>query len=145
MRRLLLAFLICTLLFGGCATTKYQEFVGSEVHKGTGGTRRIVDGIEIWENGTPPRKYKIVGVIDDKRGTGLISRLSKDKSIAATAKKYGGDAILFMEEKSERRGFFHNMNSTTTHYTNTSETHGSGYSRTNTKKLSKWAVIKYVD
>jgi hypothetical protein len=66
-----------------------------------------VDGIEIWENGSPDRRYKVLGVAD-------VSTLSKapcmvitggfdshvDNCLAKEAKKHGGDAVILIQAES---------------------------------------------
>lgn len=90
---------LLTALFSGlvtsCSSTKFMEYRGPNIVQGKGGTLRVVDGVDFWENGDPDRKYKILGVIDDSRGDGLISRIGKDSDIANKAKEYGGGCCYF--------------------------------------------------
>jgi hypothetical protein len=62
-----------TLLLTACAHTNFTEYRGPSVVAGKGGTVKNGDGIDIWENGDPDRKYQILGVIDDSRGTGVFA------------------------------------------------------------------------
>jgi hypothetical protein len=96
----LFAVAMTTMLVTSCTKirTNFTEYRGSSVIEGKGGTIRVVDGIDFWENGEPDRKYKIIGVIDDYRGEGLISRLvSRDVTIANMAREKGGDAVIIKE------------------------------------------------
>lgn len=120
------ALLIITVSLQGCSTTSYSEYRGSSIREGHGGTVRTVNGIDFWENGTPDRKYKIVGVIDDSRGEGLISRSSKDSDIAAEAKARGGDGVIFVNSDRELKGV--DLGNGDVHY----------------KRVSKFEVIQYV-
>lgn len=62
---------LASSLLAGCATTEYKAYEGKgNVIDGKGGTKVVVDGMEIWDNGEPPRKFKILG-IDDQRPGGL--------------------------------------------------------------------------
>ena len=64
-------------LITSCSSTTFTEYRGASIVQGKGGTLRVVDGVDFWENGDPNRKYKILGVIDDSRGDGLISRMNQ--------------------------------------------------------------------
>ena len=44
----ILLFVLCVLV-AGCASTNYSAFEGGRVVEGTGGTKKTVDGIDIWE------------------------------------------------------------------------------------------------
>jgi hypothetical protein len=101
---------VATVFLCGCSSTKFTEYHGSEVFQGTGGSVRVVDGIDFWENGDSNRKYKILGVIDvsHKRGylPGHFNRLFSDSgdresAIAKAAHKQGGDAVVFVAKNQE--------------------------------------------
>lgn len=81
------------VLLGGCAQTRYYPYVGAntQIGKGGGGERRI-DGIEVWSDGLPTRRYTIIGVIHDHRSGILHATLLKD--VAKKAKKMGGQGII---------------------------------------------------
>jgi hypothetical protein len=118
-------------LFSGlvtsCSSTKFMEYRGPNIVQGKGGTLRVVDGVDFWENGDPDRKYKILGVIDDSRGDGLISRIGKDSDIANKAKEYGGDAVIFIGSDRELRGV--DLSSGVVHY----------------RRVTKLLVVKYAE
>ena len=53
----LVAFLVVLTasLMAGCATTEYKSFEGKvNVFEGKGGTKVVIDGMELWDNGEPP-------------------------------------------------------------------------------------------
>jgi hypothetical protein len=97
------------VLLGGCSSTKFTEYHGSDVFQGAGGEERSVDGIVFWQNGYPDRKYKILGVIEESRKhrlpLGRFSRIFSDggdsdgreAAIAKAAHEHGGDAVIFVE------------------------------------------------
>jgi hypothetical protein len=120
---------LLTALFSGlvvsCSSTHFMEYRGPNVVQGKGGTLRVVDGVDFWENGDPDRKYKILGLIDDTRGDGLISRMGKDSDIANRAKKHGGDAVIFIANDRELRGV--DLNSGVAYY----------------RRVTKLLVVKY--
>ena len=62
----LLAVLVLSLV-AGCATTEYKSFEAKDnVFEGKSGTKVVIDGMEFWDNGEPPRKFKVLGIIDDQ-------------------------------------------------------------------------------
>ena len=61
------------LLCLGCVRTDYAPFVGGQPVFGTGGTCLNFQGMEIWNDGTPPRQYRVIGIIDDTRRRSLIA------------------------------------------------------------------------
>jgi hypothetical protein len=40
--------------------------------QGHGGTRKVVDGMDVWTHGDPPRPFKLLGIIEDERPGGMI-------------------------------------------------------------------------
>jgi hypothetical protein len=84
-----------------------------------------VDGIDFWENGEPDRKFQILGVVDDKRGEGIISRSGKDSALAKIAKEHGGDAVVLASSSREFRGIDDQGNA-------------------NYRRLTKVVVVKYL-
>jgi len=116
--------IIMGLLMLGCASTQFTAYEGAKVQQGTGGTKVVVDGIDIWNNGTPPRNYKILGILDDRRGAGWLGQAGFYDDLAKQAKAAGGDAVIFLS--SER-------------VLSSADSQGVSY-----KKFTKAAVIKYV-
>jgi len=70
-------FIICIMLaciLVGCATVVFQPYEGkSNLYEGDGGTKVVVDGIDFWANGSPPRKYSIIGMVVSEIGSGRRS------------------------------------------------------------------------
>lgn len=87
-----LLFFFPFLLLAGCANTTYIPVENGTRTLGKGAVLRKVDGIDIWTDGQPPRPYKIVGVIHDRRSSLRKGDLLKD--VAKSAKKMKGDAVL---------------------------------------------------
>jgi hypothetical protein len=121
----LTAVALVAVLFTSCSTTTFTEYRGQGIVEGKGGTVRVVNGIDFWENGEPDRKYKILGVIDDSRGEGLISRSGKDNAIAKVARERGGDAVILVGSSREFRGI--DLHSGAAHY----------------RRVTKVVVVKY--
>jgi hypothetical protein len=133
-----------TLTLVSCASmvtqTQFKEYYGADVVQGTGGTKRTLDGIDIWENGAPNRRFKILGVIEDNvlenRGAApntlnilnvasAASLASREKRLVAEAKKHGADAIVYV---ASNRTFLN-----------------AGQYETNFQNLVKVVAIKYVE
>jgi hypothetical protein len=100
----------------GCASTDYQavESRGPLVGQGQWGTRKVVDGVDIWTSGAPPKKYRVLGVIHDTRGAGPLPMAGYYSGIAAKAKRYGGDAAIEVSSQSQYIGTTSFANATTT-------------------------------
>jgi hypothetical protein len=82
-----------TLALSACSTT-YYTYSGSPVYTGKGGASKNVNGIDFWVLGTPPRKFRIIGYIEDSRKRGIIENATRDPNVAAKAKAAGGDAVI---------------------------------------------------
>jgi hypothetical protein len=101
---------------GRCASTDFQplESQGPVVAQGQWGTRKVVDGVDIWTTGAPPRKYRGLGVINDTRGGGVIPMAGYYRGIAAKVKQYGGNAAIEVGSQSQYVGTASFANATTT-------------------------------
>lgn len=122
----LLALVLLTVLCAGCSTN-YYPYSGSGIYQGRGGASKNVDGVDIWLDGTPPRKFKIIGYITDSRHSGRISLALRDSALAAAAKNNGGDGILL---KAEQTTFYGAISRNTT---------------VAIRRESQYYVIKYQD
>ncbi len=81
------------VLLGGCAQTHYYPYVGANTQLGKGGGgERAIDGIEVWSDGLPTRRYTIVGVIHDHRSGILHAALLRD--VVKKAKKMGAQGVI---------------------------------------------------
>ncbi len=79
----------------GCATVDFQPYEGkNNLYEGEGGTKVVVDGIEFWANGSPPRKYSIIGMVVSEIGSGVGDEAIIRSSVAGEVKKQGGDAAV---------------------------------------------------
>ena len=89
-----------------------QEFLQYEgknaVSEGDGGAKKIVDDIEFWTEGAPPKRFKLLGYVTDRRHKsgiwGKISMSSLESDIAKVAKENGGDAVILMSSDAETIG-----------------------------------------
>jgi hypothetical protein len=151
--------LVLCVFASGCASTHYSTFEGGRIIEGTGGTKKTVEGIDIWKLGTPPRKFRIIGIIDDKRRQSLIGMASYESTIVKKAKEAGGDGVIFLDSRKEIVGYYNPGTSGTARTTGTANSYGGNtqYQSTTTyqtrgststamvDKISTIAVIEYVD
>jgi len=99
---ILIALAAALFVLPSCRHASYTTYQGTGPVVGTGGTVRSIDGIEIWENGTPNRRYTILGVSDQER-SGRKDK-TDDKELCKLAQKHGGNAIIILTENSGQRG-----------------------------------------
>ncbi len=103
MKQLLLILIAAILV--GCATANFQPYEGrNNLYEGDGGTKDVVEGIEIWANGTPPRKYSILGVVTSEIGAGFRSQDLIHAAVAKVARERGGDAAIQINDNTSFAG-----------------------------------------
>ena len=142
MRTLLL---LAAVLLTACATTEFRTFEArSKVFEGAGGTKMIVDGMEVWETGDPPRKFKVVGVIDDQRPGGIIPMAQLRSDIVKKAREVGGEAVIVLNSQSQVTGYHSAGSATATTYGSSTTATGSSVSMPVRRNISRFAVIQYV-
>jgi hypothetical protein len=127
------AFLVLALAVGilvGCANVNYQAFEGADaVRQGTGGTRVVERGVDFWTYGSPPRKYKILGVLSgEMSGTGAEGFIRG--AIADEARKRGGDAVMPIDTSVNEKGALYL---------------GTGAVGTTQVKQMRYTLLKYLD
>jgi len=153
------------VMMTGCALynhTEFTEYRGPSDFQGQGGTVRTVDGIEIWQTGTPNRRFKVLGVIDQSHYDNhsmmsLIAGATKDSELIKLVKAHGGDAIIFLGSNSAITGYSTSVDVQGTqsgtvtgygnvgYYSGSSSAYGSAYTHANTRTDKTVAVIKYED
>jgi hypothetical protein len=103
MRRIL-SILIAVIL-AGCATIDFQPYEGkNNLYEGEGGTKVIANEVEFWANGSPPRKYSIIGMVVSEVGSGVGDESIIRSAIANEVKKRGGDAAVQVTNNSAFSG-----------------------------------------
>ena len=97
--------LALSCVIAGCATVDFQPYEGkNNLHEGDGGTKVVVDGVEFWANGAPPRRYSIIGVVVSEVGSGLGDEAIIRSAVANEVKKRGGDAAVQVNNNSSFSG-----------------------------------------
>src|SRR4051794_21265977 len=125
MRNLTLVFAVMALVFSGCSTD-FEAWEGqNSVIQGHGGTRKVVDGIDVWTYGDPPHKFRILGIIDDERPGGIIPMAQMKHDVAKAVRERGGDAIIMISSESQLRGYYTFGSATTNIYGRSATTFGS--------------------
>src|SRR6266446_2688159 len=85
------------LLFVSCTSTEFQSWEGrNSVVEGRGGTRKVVDGMFVWTYGDPPRRFRVLGIIQDDRPGGLIPMARLKHDIVRKARESGGGAVILV-------------------------------------------------
>lgn len=132
-----LSMVLGAALVVGCATTEFKAFEGkTELFEGAGGTRVVVDGMDIWDNGEPPRRFRVLGIIDDERPGGLIPMAQLRRDVVKKAREAGGDALINLGSQSRVAGYYS---------TGTTSAYGYGNAATLPvrRNTAKFAVISY--
>lgn len=140
-----LAVLVLSLA-AGCATTEYKPYQAKDnVFEGKGGTKVVVDGMELWDNGDPPRKFKVLGVIDDQRPGGIIPMSQLRSDMVKKAREAGGDAVVQLGNQSQIAGYYTSGSASAYSYGSSATAYGSSTTMPVRRNVAKFAVIKYLD
>lgn len=124
------------------AKTRYEAYESrNSVVEGQGGSRTTTDGVDFWTMGDPPRRYQIIGIIRDNRGTGpLHGHAIGSSGIAKRVRKAGGDAAILINQNSSVTGIWSQGRATT----DGNQAYGSGISIPIRERVTVFAVVKYL-
>jgi hypothetical protein len=88
------------------ARAVYSKYEGKEIIKtGEGGSRTTKHGIDYWTSGEPPRKFQLIGTIQDKRDEQMDGgHAVGSPGIAKKVKEAGGDAVIIESEEEQGKG-----------------------------------------
>ena len=103
-RRTTLQLALAAALVAGCAANvpAYRAWEGEPtVYKAGAGTRVVVDGVDLWLDGTPSRPFRIIGVLVDNRSDGRSYEDRMTHAVAAKVRDVGGDAAILRAAGSE--------------------------------------------
>lgn len=145
MRVLPILALIITLV--GCATTTYKEFEarGDGVVEGRGGTKTVQDGMDIWDYGDPPRRFRVIGVIEDERPGGTLSMSRLGSDMVKKAREVGGHALIQVRSQAQIVGYQNVGTATATSYGSSATVTGVNTTVPVRRNAAQFVVIKYVD
>jgi hypothetical protein len=105
--RLVAGAMVAAALLAGPAAragTGFLTYDGwDSVQQGRGGAKKVVDGVDFWMAGSPPRRFKILGTIDGARRkgglVGMVSFSSPEDSVAKRTLAAGGDAVILTDAR----------------------------------------------
>jgi hypothetical protein len=138
--------MVALMSMTGCATTEFKPFEARvNSYEGKGGTKTIVEGMELWDNGDPPRTYKVLGIIEDRRSSGMLSMASLKSDIVEKAKEVGGDAVIQLSSQSHITGMYSTGSASAYGYGGGATAYGSSTTVPVGKTMSKFVVIKYLE
>ncbi|MFL6727968.1 MAG: hypothetical protein ACJ8FS_15865 [Sphingomicrobium sp.] len=116
------------------AGDQFSTYEGPDaVQAGTGGAKITKDGVDFWTDGTPPRKYQVLGFLTDSRHDKLLSGHAVGSSgLAKRVREAGGDALIVMGQDERNSGIVGGING------------GFGWARSVHKITTKFAVVRYL-
>ena len=109
---LLPCLLWCSILLAGCTTAEYTVFEyrnGSKIIEGEGGSKRVVAGVEIWDAGDPPHRYRIMGMIRVSDYDMATVNNSMLRAISEQVRRAGGSAAILLTSNGGMRGAVDSM------------------------------------
>lgn len=147
MKPSLIALISCALTLAACATTTYKTFEtrGDGVIEGKGGAKSVQDGIDIWDYGDPPRRFRVIGIIEDERPGGIIPMGQLRSDMVKKARDVGGHALIQIRSQAQIVGYQSIGSATATSYGNTATATGATTSMLIRRNTAQFAVIQYVD
>jgi hypothetical protein len=111
----IISLIIFVFIAVSCSSTStdFTAYKDNTVFLGHGGAVRSVDGIEFWMDGSPDRKFRIIGVVGMKQEKGQrlplpgmlntltqlpqLAQSSPESHLASEAKAHGGDAVIIIQ------------------------------------------------
>ncbi len=139
-------FVTLTFVFASCKSTDFQSWEGrNSAVEGHGGTRKIVDGMDVWTHGDPPRRFKVLGIIEDERPGGIIPMAQLKHDIVQKARDNGGNAVIFVSSASQLAGYYTASSASAYGYGNSATAFGSSTTVPITRRSSTYVVIRYLD
>jgi hypothetical protein len=97
------ALLVGPAAWAGTGFLTYEGW--DSVQQGKGGEKKVVAGVDFWMEGSPPRRFKILGSIDAAARHTLMGRISfssPEDDVAKQAQKVGGDAVIVTDSRAGR-------------------------------------------
>ena len=136
---------IIAAMFASCTSTEFESWEGrNSVVEGHGGTRKVVDGMDVWTHGDPPRRFQVLGIIEDSRPAGIIPMAQLKHDIVAKARQSGGDAVIFASSQAQLQGYYTTGSATAYGFGNYASAYGSSVTVPVTRRSSAYVVIKYL-
>jgi len=156
--RFVFVALLCGLLSGCLSTTAFKAYDdGGATYLGRGGAKEIVDGVELWSDGSPPRQYRLIGMIEDSRPNAVIPKAAFKSDMVKAVREHGGEAGIILSRGVVQLGSYTMPTGVATH-TGTATPMGNGQYRVQSQsspapsitinqsaQTTTVAVIRYVN
>lgn len=142
-------FVVCSsaFLLSGCflQSTEFRSYEArNNAYEGQGGSKKVVDGMEIWDS-APSRKFAVLGVIYDSRPGGPLHMMTVDSDAVKQAKEQRGDAVVRLGSTSTLTGVQTFGQGSATAYGNQAVALGTSTSVPISRVSSNFAVIRYLE
>jgi hypothetical protein len=62
--------------------------------------------MDIWTYGDPPRRFKVLGIIQDERPGGIIPMARLKHDIVEKVRQNGGNAVILVSSASQLAGYY---------------------------------------
>jgi hypothetical protein len=140
-----LAFLLAVTLSCVSCSNDFQAWeLRNSVVEGRGGAKKVVDEMDVWTYGDPPRRFIVLGIIEDARPGGLIPMAQTKHDIVAKARQSGGDAVIVVSSQSQLADYYTSGSPTAYGYGNSATAYGSSVTVPLTRHTATFVVIKYL-
>lgn len=144
MRTFLLIFSLVFL--SSCATTEFKPVEEKNVvFEGKGGTKTVIDGMDIWKDGEPPHKFKVLGFIFDQRSGAILPAALLYADVARKAREVGGSALIQLVNQSQAEGYYTVGAVPAYSYGDSANAHVYWLALPFSSNISRFAVISDVD
>jgi hypothetical protein len=144
MRAAAWGLVVASLCLAACSTAQFQP-VGAkaQVAQGKGGLLRMQDGMPVWDADGPPRRYEVVGRIDDERTGGAMERPSWGSNVVKLAREAGGSALIELRRDAQGAGY--KLLGTGAATENQGPALGQAPAVPLTRRATAYLVIRYLD
>jgi hypothetical protein len=101
--------------------------------------------MDVWTFGDPPRRFQVLGIIQDERPGGRIPVAQLKHDIVRKAREVGGNAVIFVSSQSQLAGYYTTGSANAYSYGGYGSAFGSATTVLVTRRSSTYVVIKYLD
>lgn len=125
------------------AKQEYASYEGKDaIQEGRGGSKVVKNGIDYWTNGTPPRRFQVLGFLTDARKDRLLDgNVVGSKSVARRVLEVGGTAVIFVGTDTRAAGVVNTANL----YGQGDSAFGVGTGRVINRTTTRMIVVKYLE
>lgn len=140
---ILIGVTVAVASFPAEAKVRFEAYEArNSIVEGQGGSRTEKDGVDFWTMGDPPRRYQIIGIIRDNRGTGVFHGNAVGSSgIAKKVREVGGDAVILLDQNTALKGIYSQGQATA----NGNQASGSAFAIPIQERTTTFVVVKYLE